>query len=376
VLAGPAKRAQYSAAVRCRANRTSGHQSRKCAARSRTGGVHRLQIAPHGGRRVAVPENPLDVEQVEVVTPIAAGRVVQDASGGAAKIVRGNMAEAGFLRPAGDGPPNRALASTVPPVQSAGSSVAGGAGTLSTDQGGCWADIRIGRQVAIEGRDEGGASSGVAGLAPLARPRDGRQLPQIGDVERLYLRQAQPEKPETNDDLVPETDRRPVRAARDEPAVRLVIRQPAARILGLDLPVGAAVGAKRSVDASQMIGGAGLDDPLPDAPAEEGPNPRTALVDGVVGRITARAGRDEVRLGQLGGMAAAGLPEQLPERAPVRLSRPEVRVTTREPVDDARQIRTSRRRWPDICGLERPSYTLEGFRFSLIFAALPVRSRR
>jgi hypothetical protein len=42
-------------------------------------GVHRLQVAAHGGRRVAVAEDPLDVQQIEVVRAVRPDSAVQDA---------------------------------------------------------------------------------------------------------------------------------------------------------------------------------------------------------------------------------------------------------------------------------------------------------
>jgi len=55
-------------------------------------GVHRLEVAAHGGGRVAVAEHPLDVEQVEVMCTIGGCRPVQNSGAGAAQVVGGDVA--------------------------------------------------------------------------------------------------------------------------------------------------------------------------------------------------------------------------------------------------------------------------------------------
>lgn len=49
--------------------------------------VKRFQAAPHGRRRVRVPEDTFNVEEVEQVATVGGGSPVEDACGGAAEVV-------------------------------------------------------------------------------------------------------------------------------------------------------------------------------------------------------------------------------------------------------------------------------------------------
>jgi hypothetical protein len=171
-------------------------------------------------------------------------------------------------------------------------------------------------------------------------------MPKIGYVKRLNLRKTHPEEPESDDDLVAKADHGPVLAGRYQLAESLLTAEPPSRIARLHPSVGPAVGPQRPVNATETVGGTGLDDPLSDAPSEEGTNPGAALVDRIVRRVSAGAERDQVGFYQLARMPSSCQPEQLPESSPVGLGRPRVRVAGSEPVKDAEQVGNSRCQWP------------------------------
>lgn len=165
-------------------------------------GVDGLQVAAHGGGRVAVPEDPLDVEQVEVVGSVLGRGVVEDSSGGAAQIVGSDMAESGLLGPIVDDVEEGAVAGSVVPVQSAGSPLAGSAEDLSADERRRRQGVGVGVQVPAEGVAEESSGGGLAGLASLAGPGDGRQVAQVVNGQGPNLGDAHPEESQSDDDLV------------------------------------------------------------------------------------------------------------------------------------------------------------------------------
>src|SRR5207249_561289 len=61
-------------------------------------GVEGIDVALHGRSRVDVVEHLLDVEKVEVVRAVFVGGPVQESGGGATKVVRRDVAEAGLSR--------------------------------------------------------------------------------------------------------------------------------------------------------------------------------------------------------------------------------------------------------------------------------------
>lgn len=65
-------------------------------------GVHRVEVGPHGRRRVRVAEHLLNVEQVEVVRAVLIRAAVEDAGGRAAEVVRRDVSEACLSSAPGD----------------------------------------------------------------------------------------------------------------------------------------------------------------------------------------------------------------------------------------------------------------------------------
>lgn len=141
-----------------------------------------------------------------------------------------------------------------------------------------------------------------AWLAALAGPGHRGEETNGVDVEATDLRQPHAEQAEADHDLVADPDHRPVRTGRHQAAVGLLVGQPAAGVGGLDLPVGAAVGAKGAGRVEQAGGRVHVDHTGPPVPGEECGSFTPPLVDGVVGRIPPGAVDDDVALGQLRGV--------------------------------------------------------------------------
>ncbi len=64
--------------------------------------VERVDVAAHGGRRVGVAEDLLDVEQVEVVSSILSDRSVQDARCAPTQVVWAQVPQGRLVGPQGD----------------------------------------------------------------------------------------------------------------------------------------------------------------------------------------------------------------------------------------------------------------------------------
>lgn len=165
-------------------------------------GVHRLQIAPHGGSRVGVAEDSLDVQEVEVVRSVVGGGVVEDSSGATAEVVRGDVAESGSLGPVVDDVEEGPSADGVVPVESSGSALAGSSEHLAADERRVRPGIGIDGEVAADGVAEGSSGGRLARLAPLAGPGDGGQVAEVVDGEATDLGEAHSEEAQPDDDLV------------------------------------------------------------------------------------------------------------------------------------------------------------------------------
>ncbi|HET6811921.1 MAG TPA: hypothetical protein VFH50_13010 [Acidimicrobiales bacterium] len=187
--------------------------------------------------------------------------------------------------------------------------------------------------VPVESVDEGGAGGHGAGLASLAEKGDSPSNSveasplQVHDLGEPHAGQAQPEGY-----LVPETVGAAVPACADEALVGLIAREPAPRVLRLNLAVGLGVLAAERRQVRTEVGGQSG----PGAPGQEGPDAREALPDGVVGQGAAGARNpgEQVRFGQLRGVLAARDPEQVAQLPVVLLARARVGVAGQELEED------------------------------------------
>jgi hypothetical protein len=301
-------------------------------------GVHGFEVAAHGGGGVGVAEDALDVEEVEVVGAVVGGGVVEDACCGTPEVVGGDVAESGGLGPVGDDVEQGPVGGGVSPIEASGSAAAGSSEDLADDEWRLGLRIGVGGEVAGDGVAEGASCGRLAGFATFAGPGDGRQVAKIVDAEGSDLGEAHAEEAEADDDLVSEADEGPVLAGGEKLLVCLVVGEPPAGIAGLDLAIGAAVGAERAVGVAEMFGRIGGDMASSLAPAQEGDGFGGPLIDGVVGGVARGAPVDQVGFGQLGRVLASAVAEEAVEVGPGVVGGAGVGVAAAVLVQDAEEV--------------------------------------
>jgi hypothetical protein len=210
--------------------------------------------------------------------------------------------------------------------------------------------VGVGGEVGADGIYECSARGCLAGLASLAGPGDRRKVAEVVDGEVLDFGDAHSEEAEPDDDLVAESDEGAVLTVGDEGAVCLVVGEPAAGVLGLDLSVCALVGPERAVVVSEMLCGVVGGDPCAVAPAQECGGFGGPLVDGVVGRAAVGTEVEQVVFGELLGVASSGVAEQPVEGAAVVGGGLVVRVPAAETFDQVEQVANGGAERADLSG--------------------------
>jgi hypothetical protein len=157
-------------------------------------GIHRLQVG--------VAEDSLNVQKVEVMRSVVGSGVVEDSSGATAEVVRGDVAESDSFGPVVDDVEEGSRADGVVPVESSGSTLAGGSEHLAADERRVRPGTGVDGEVAADGVAEGSSGGRLARFATLAGPGDGGQVAEVVDGEATDLGEAHSEQTQPDDDLV------------------------------------------------------------------------------------------------------------------------------------------------------------------------------
>jgi hypothetical protein len=210
--------------------------------------------------------------------------------------------------------------------------------------------------VSVEGTHKGSSRGHGPGLASLACKGDSpSNSVEASPGEVDDLRQEHPGQAEAQADLVAKAVDGAVLTGADQKVVGLLAREPAPGVLGLHLAVRLGVLASQWRQLGAEVGR----QPGPGTPGQEGPHARQALADGVVGQCPAGAGDpgEQVGLGQLRGVPAAGRAEQIPEMTGVLLPGLGVGVAGQELEEDLGQLGVGATEWDDRRNTGRPGVT-------------------
>lgn len=286
-----------------------------------------------------MPENPLDVEQVEKVGSIVGNGAMEDPGSTSAKIVRAHVPKSCrigmLLKQHGDA---AGLLEGVAPAKLARSAarLLAAHHRIAWLQGSPEGGFVVGEVVAQE-LEERRSDGHPAGPVLLADPLHGGLAvqPEVPYAEGRDLGYSHPGQPQSQHQLVPATDVGGV-AGPEQLAVGLLVGQPAGGVLALQLPVDGGRRPERILPALELLDEGGVGRARPDAPAEERADPGQTVAAGVI-RSGARHPLVYGPLGEGAGLRDPDVSEQGRQLGQVLVGRLGIGVATTEPLDQGRQ---------------------------------------
>lgn len=239
-------------------------------------GLERVDVAAHRRRGTGMPEDLLDVEQIEVVRSVGVDRPMEDPRRAAAQVMGAHVSEPRLL-----GAQHDELGDTAGLLEGLAPRKGAGARTrlLTTNNRVGPLDVAsegggVAGEVVADQGEKGRTDRHPARPALLPDPADRRLRAEIEvpDADMHDLGDAQPREPEAEHECIASADVGVVTDP-EQGAVGLVVAEPAGGIGALELAVEGRRLAQRVLPALQLLDKGGFDLTLADAPAQERADP-------------------------------------------------------------------------------------------------------